>query len=427
VARLLMKRYGQRASRLKSSDALQALLHRLRIAHYDWEKVTAADRLDVVWVLWEGTTPPAEHPHFLRGFLEWVEASQRRLQATRIAASWTAAFDPALKSIHVVAIWLARQVAWLPTPWPRLAEEFDIFSIDKSPVALAESFLASTETQGEFFERLQLPTGGASSGLVLEILAAATTIVAHRLVQEPWLADRLCDLSLEGTEFRPAAIRARAPRRGAAVRSAVAETLLLQWQRQAPPTAVRAQISAFLLCHYGDVRVSSEHWRELRAPTGAIMHRWLTEQTITDYFRLVSRAKTLDPTRLAERQAFWMRHLDGIDDAWLLTSARNAAFFGTNQPAHGTLGGCRPDRSALLLCVSGLTILESSHEENESVWLPGNAHAPSLYRRADQPYWMAALSRSPDFSSAYNQKDNDTWQERLAQFVARQCGAKATA
>ena len=50
----------------KSASALEALLRRLRLARYDWDKVYSADRLDVAWVLWEGTIPPAEHEAFLR-------------------------------------------------------------------------------------------------------------------------------------------------------------------------------------------------------------------------------------------------------------------------------------------------------------------------------------------------------------------------
>ena len=69
-----------------------------------------------------------------------------------------------------------------------------------------------------------------------------------------------------------------------------------------------------------------------------------------------------------------------------------------------------------------MTILESSHEASERVWLPGNKLAPPLYRGADQPYWPAVLAGAADFSSAYSREGNDTWQERLARFIERHCG-----
>lgn len=416
IARLLVERYGESAGPRRSADALQALLRRLRLARYDWDKVSPADRLDVAWVLWEGTTPPAEHETFLRGFVQWIEMPVRRLHAARLAASWTAAFDPDLNGIGVAGDWLARHAACLPDPWPRLAEEFDLFSVERAPVALAETFLASAETAASFFERLRLPARAVTGGLALETLAAAASRVEHRLAQEPRLAARLCDLSLQSTVFRPSAAVGRAMRRAAAIRVALAEALLLPWQRQAPPIAVKARILEFLLCHYGDARVMRRHWTEMRAPAVAIMRRWLTERTVATYFRLVGQTKSADRDHLAEREDFWTSCLAQIEGAWLLVGRHSLSALGPDQPAHGSLIGCRPDQSALLLRVGGMTVLESSHETSERVWLPDNPLAPPLYRRADQPCWPAALGSGVDFCSAYS-KSSETWQERLARFL----------
>ncbi len=423
IARLMMERYGESAGPRKSGNALQALLRRLRLVQYHWDKVAPADRLDVAWVLWEGSTPPAEREEFLRDFLQWVEQPRRRLQAARLAASWAAAFDPALKSIRVAGDWLARQATWLPDPWPKLAGEFDIFSPEDGPAALAEAFLAGEETAASFFQRLRLPARAAAGGLALEALAAATASVESRLARELRLGARLCDLSLQGTLFRPdAAGGPRAKHRGGPIRRALAETLLLSWQREAPPPEVKTRILAFLLRHYGDARVTRERWTEMRAASVAMMCRWLTEETIASYFRLAGQAKSADRERLAERKEFWTSCLGQIDEAWLLGGLRVSAGLGPDQPAHGSLGGCRPDQSALLLRIGGMTILESSHEASERVWLPGNKLAPPLYRGADQPYWPAVLAGAADFSSAYSREGNDTWQERLARFIERHCG-----
>jgi len=422
IARLLVERYGANAEPRQSANSLQALLRRLRLARFEWDKVGPADRLDVAWVLWEGTAPPAEHEAFLHDFLQWVEMSQRRLQAARLAASWAVAFDPDLRSIRVIGDWLMGHAAWLPDPWPRLAHEFEIFSVANGPAGLAESFLAGEETAASFFQRLRLPARAAAGGLALEALAAAASCVEHRLAREPRLAARLCDLSLHGTAFRPDATMGSAPARGRAVRRALAETLLSSWQQQAPPPDVKARIVAYLLRHYGDPRVTREHWAEMRAPALAIMRRWLTERTVAIYFRLAGAAKSAAREQLAGREKFWMSRLEQIDDAWLLAGPRSIPMFGSDQPAHGSLIGCAPDQSALLLRVGGMTVLESSHEASETVWLPGNPLAPPLYRRKNQPYGPAALSNGADFSSAFSHRGNDTWQERLAQFIDRRCG-----
>ncbi|HVA11993.1 MAG TPA: EH signature domain-containing protein [Stellaceae bacterium] len=421
IARRLAERYGDGSGGAsKPADALQALLQRLRAAHYDWDQVVPSDRLDVAWVLWEGATPPAEHEAFLRGFLEWVASSQRRLQALRLAASWTAAFDPTLKSIRIAGEWLACHAAWLPSPWPALAREFEIFSLETGAAALAAAFLASEETSERFFRRLRLPPRAAAGGLAFEMLAAATADTGRRLSNEPRLALRLCDLALHGEVFRPDAAPRRAARRARALRCAIAEALLLPWQRQAPPSAVQAQTLAFLIRHYGDARITGEHWMDMRAPSVAIMRRWLTERSIENYFQLAGRTKSADRARLAECREFWLSRRDQLDGAWLLGSVHSVAKLGPDQPAYGRLSGCRPDQAGLLLRIGGATVLQSSEAASESVWLPGNPLAPPLYRCADQAYWPAALARGADFSPAYCQKGNDTGQERLARFIDRQ-------
>ncbi len=427
IARLLVERYGESAEPRQSATAFQALLRRLRLARYDWDKIAPADRLDVAWVLWEGAAPPAEHEAFLRGFLQWVETSRRRLQAARLAASWTAAFDPDLPSIRVAGAWLARHAAWLPDPWPGLAEEFEIFALDNGQVALAEAFLAGEETAADFVPRLRLPARAAAGGLALAALGAAAANVDHRLAREPRLAARLCEFSLHGTSFRPDAAVGRAKRRAKAIRRALAEALLLSWQRHAPPPAVKAGIVAFLIRHYGDARVRRDHWTDMRAPAEAIMRRWLTEQTVAIYFRLAGQTKSANREQLAEREEFWLSRIEQIDDAWLLGGLRGAALLGPERPARGSLSGCRPDQSGLLLSVGGMTILELSHEASESVWLSGNPLAPPLYRRADQPYFPAALASGADFSSAYSRACDDNWQERLARFIERHGGRKMAA
>jgi hypothetical protein len=411
VARRLVERYGALAASCKPESALQALLRRIRRAGYDWQKLAASDRLDAVWVLWEGTNPPAEHASFLRDFLAWLETPWRRLQASRLAAAWVAAFDPAVPSIRTVGAFLARHAGRLPDPWARHAADFAIFSIEEGPLALAQSFLAGDEAGPAFFDRLRLP---GESGLALATLQAAAAIVEERAADEPRLAARLRALAMRGDTFLPNAARSRFPHRVAAIRSAIAEALLLPWQDETPPTAAKAECFRFLLRHYGDARIEREQWAGLRAPAAAIMLRWLVEQSIASYFRLAA---------ATEREAFWHDRLAAIADAWLVTGPRAAAALGPDPLARGSLIGCRPDRAALILRVGGMTILESSSAPAESVWLPGNALAPPLYRRPEEPYLATALATGADFSSAFRRRDNSSWQERLAEFIERNAAA----
>jgi hypothetical protein len=416
AARRLIELYGNGEGPRQSADALAALLARLRRLRFDWERVDVADRLNVAWVLWEGLHPPAEHEAFLCGFLGWLEAPHRRRQAARLAIVWTAAFDPKLASIRVAGDWLAAHKTWLPDPWPRLACDFDIFSSETAARSLADAFLASDETAAQFFARLRLPIRAVRGGLALEILAAAAANIERRLPREPHLASRLCDLAVQDQTLRPDAAMKRAPERAGALRSLLAEALLSPWELKAPPPDVKAATIAFLLRHYDDPRIASRRWARLRCSAVAVMHRWLTEAAVADYFQLAARVKSADKPQRAERRQFWMDRLAQIDDAWLLTSPSAKAVL-PDQPAHGRLGGCRPDHVALLLRVGDIIVLEASDATSETAWLAGNPFAPRLFRAADEIYWLGALTRSPDYSSAFGHQDGGTWQQRLAAFL----------
>lgn len=417
AARRLVERFGEGQAPRKSASALDALVQRIRAVQCDWEQVDPIDRFDVAWVLWMGAAPVAEHEAFLQNFLTWLEEPQRRFLVARLAIAWGTAFDPVLPSIGVVGAWLAARVTRLPDPWPALSEDFEIFAPAIGPAAFAEAFLASDEAAAPFFARVRLPVPVAKGGLGIEIVAAAAAIVAAHAAQEPRLATRLCDLALH--MLADAAARTVAPRRLRALRRALADALLLPWQGQEPPAAVKDRIIALLLRHHGDPRVASATWRDIDPAATAAMRRWLTARTVETYFSLAGKKKSVDRAMLAERRDFWLALIDDIDDAWLLAGPDDRAALGAETPAYGRLGGCRPDQSALLIRIADATVLEASHQANESIWLSGNTFAPALFRRGDEPYWLSTLARSPDFSSAYGDKSG-SWQERLALFLTRQ-------
>src|SRR5579863_4501510 len=173
VAELVIERHGDGDGPPKSPAELNALLERLRLAGFDWDNIRAADRFDVAWVLWHGADPPGEHAAFLAAFLRWVETPWRRFQAVRLAASWAEAFDPRLKSMRVVADWLAAHATLLLDPWPALAEELEIFSLARAPVSLAKYLLAADAAEPACVARLGLTGRTEAAGLRLEALGAA--------------------------------------------------------------------------------------------------------------------------------------------------------------------------------------------------------------------------------------------------------------
>lgn len=99
--------------------------------------------------------------------------------------------------MRITGEWLAAHTDWLPDPWPRLAQEFDTFSLEAAPRALANAFLVGDETATQFFAGRHLPALAVKGGLAFETLAAAATTVAS--------------LRGAGAASRRAALRSRNP------------------------------------------------------------------------------------------------------------------------------------------------------------------------------------------------------------------------
>lgn len=414
----LIARYGSSEEPRRSAAQLAALLQRLHDAQLEWASVSPSDRLDVAWVLWSGERKPAEQPAFLRGFLDWIDKPWRRVQARRLAIAWAEAAAPELVSTRVVGAFLAARATLLGTPWSGLTAEFDVFSLDHGPARLAAAYLAATDDAESFLRGIALAGKAAAGGLLLETLAEAAARVAPRLAKAPHLAARLADLSLHHGIFRPAALARALPGRAAEVSLAVAEALLLPWRDAAPPPALKAQITDYLLRHCGDARVQEALWAKLRPPCRDIMRRWLTSKSIDSFFRL---AGELAGDR-AEGRKFWTAYGEHVDDAWLLAGSASAARLKETRLGHGRVAGCRPEFCVLLLGVHGLTIARTSSDAAWHAWLPHNNLAPPLYGGRAQPCYPASLSNGADFSPGFGRQDDGLWQDRLHDFIKTHTG-----
>jgi hypothetical protein len=419
VAELLVERHGEGDGPRKSPAELAALLERLRLARFDWDNIRTADRFDIAWVLWDGPDPPAEHEAFLAAYLHWVETPWRRFQIRRIACAWVDGFDPRLTSIRSVGAWLAARAAQLLEPWPRLAEECDIFSVERAPTMLAEMFLAADESEQACFDNLGLGDT-AASGLRLETLGAAAALVRRRLAKRPGLAARLMELSLHQPAFRPGAEQRGS--RARAIRLQLAEALLLPWQQEYPAEDVIEQTLFYLLRECGDPWLPNAIWSDIRPLATGIMRDWCKRKAIASFFRLAGRRKGDNRVQTQLRQDFWTAYIDRIDEAWIVGGSQSFAALGIPEAGYGRLVGCRPEHCALLLKIGGMTVIETNHAHNERLWLADNDLAPPLYHEHRRSYCPSMLTAGADFSSGYSCNDGANWQERLHSFIERHTG-----
>lgn len=419
----LLRRYGAGDAPRKSAAELDALLRRLHKAGCKWDSVSPSDRLSVAWVLWRGPQPPAERGSFLSGFLAWVETPWRRVQARHLASAWAAAFDPKLASVRLVGEWLSARAALLSDPWSRLASAFCLFSVEQGPMRLAQEFLASTESEKSFLDRLRLTGPAAAGGLMLETLGTAASLVEASLERAPRLAARLLDLCVHDGGFRPAAMAKADPARAASVGLRLCEALLLPWRQIEPPEEVRGQILDHLLAHYGDARVADAVWEDLRPPAREIMRGWLKRRTIETFFRMSGETTPGNRSRREAGRKFWTAYGDHVEDAWLLAGPLHfAALKSKAAIGHGRLAGCRAGDSALLLRIRGITIAETSNFDSCQAWLAHSSFAPPLYCDGTKPYWLAALTNGADFSPVYARNGSGSWQDRMHDFIEYHSG-----
>lgn len=423
IAGALLERYGDGDRPLKSPEELDALVARLRSVGFDWERVSHADRADIVWVLWRSDDAPAEHAAFLENFLAWIETPWRRVQARRLASSWAAAFEQGSESIRLVAAWLAAQATRLGDPWMALAENFDIFAFEQGPARIARAFLASNATASAFWPRLRLPPRAAAGGFALAVLGAVAGEIRPKLKSEPALATRLIDFArMVGAFEASAATTDLAADSITAIRARVAEALLLPWREEAPPTLVREAIIGFLLQHYEDPRVKREAWAAVLPAAVKILRNWLNREAIMIFFRLAARANEKQTLDWRAREKFWLAAVEHLDDAWLILGSQSHAMLKTSDGRFGRLVGVGAEHCALLLKLRGITIVQSSAATHERIWLAGNKQTPPRYYGRERSYSAAALTTGADFSSSYAGADGGAGQKRLRDFLARHTG-----
>lgn len=423
VAAELLERYGDSDQPRRSPEELEALSQRLRLTRFDWAAVSPSDRTDIVWVLWQGADPPAEHLAFLRSFLRWIETPWRRVQARRLASSWAATFDRTCDSVAGVGAWLEARAHQLGDPWLRLGDELAVFSPRGGALALARAFLAREETAEAFWRRLSLPPRASVGGLPLAAISSAAALVRPRLLGEPALAARLIDFASASPAFRASnAVANVGPAFVAAPRAQLAETLLLPWRSAAPPEEVKEEIVCFLLRHYGDPRGTGRNWEAIAPEAAKILRCWLNREAIDVFFKLTAKTKKERRAVSPLRARFWRAAADQLDDAWLILGSQGDAMVGRLDRNFGQLVGCGADHCALLVKLRGLIIVIASNSEHERIWLPGNQQAPPRYHGPRRSYSAASLTTGADFSSIYAANDGDLSPRHLCDFVARHTG-----
>ena len=174
-----------------------------------------------------------------------------------------------------------------------------------------------------------------------------------------------------------------------ALRNDFVEGLLLSYQSAPPKKHLKDRIKKVILKHYGDPRISKARWVGVSEEAVGVMKAWMVENTMHDFFNLLSHVAKTDSTadnHWQYRKRFWNAYLKKgvIQEAWVALGPRanqEARSFLSSGSSFATLSGGAQNHSSLIMVIGGVLITEWSHSGKYRLW-ERNLSGPTLYKRA---------------------------------------------
>lgn len=225
------------------------------------------------------------------------------------------------------------------------------------------------------------------------------------------LIDDLLQFIFTGTELEFPTLRVH-----------LANALLSPFQDHSPSAQIQEKLKAFFIKCYGDPRLNKSRWVGVSDESMAVMRQWLVEDTLEDFFKLLSYVAQTDGTadrHWTYRKRFWQAYLRKgyISEAWVALgpNARIAAgeFLGEKSSNYAGLRGVDRRHSSLIMKIGDLVITEWSHSGSYRAWHEFN-EPPMLYR---SEYRRDDLVSSPDIQGRHDGSVTGKWQSTLANTI----------
>jgi len=388
----------------------------------DWNKAA--------WCLWTTTPALAEHSTALDAILSRVARMERIRPYRHLASVYLVDFSPDRPGLLQVSKVLTDCAPKAGHPWSTLNARYGLFAESGAPNRLAQISMRHNEGVAELFAAIGLGYQFAEGGFARAVheagLAHLVGIPINSATERLEIVRRWC-LRPEGSIiFR-------------ALRKHMVGAILVPYGDQVPAKDERDRIINFLVGMFGDPRTSASTWIGMDEYAD-IMKRWLTEQSLRQFFDVVDK---IAPDRAWKyRRAFWQAfHEVGlIRNAWVVfghdgsAAARRAfgkeAQFGTFQ------GGGRKQvqvgHAVLLLDFGQCVIADWSYSGFCNVWPSSDPQKPQLNRtrytsdeiRRPVPSdrTEANLTRHDIFG--HGGSENYVWQRRVAGRIFDLCGVR---
>lgn len=416
---------GEKVDRPKP-DELVEICRRIGAALSHGEPLNRRDLRRAPWCLWAPDMPLAENADWLKKILGLIIASGRERLFKILALAWAHAFAVDRPGIVAVGHFLEERSEMLGPKWANALTRWSIFDVQRGPNAIAETATA----QHKPIEAVLIEAGLAElttcQGFTFEIYKVGLALLERGALKDPEI--RLATLDAWTFDVQ------RKLRHPALVASIV-RAAIEPFGDVMPEKGIRDRYTNFTLSLLGDPRSQASRWVNCRRAQ-EIVRRWLTEQTLRQFFDVVDRIAAEEHWNY--RRAFWHALYAGghIDDAWAVFEYRGQVearrMFG-KELGFGTFStsGAEAGHAVLLLRIGTLTVAEWSHRAPCGIW---DSNADEKGPKLGDPRYSTGELRKPFSGSTsganlskqgvfwHRGSDKYTWQGLISDYLKRRRG-----
>ena len=269
---------------------------------------TVGDWNKIMWGIWSTEPAIAEHDDVLDNVLARVAEMRRKRPYRQLASVYLSEFAPDRPRLDRISYVLSSFAPVAGEPWAGLNARYDVFNGPAPIVQMARSALGRQVSVQTFLQTIGLSNSFATSGFAgfmhgagLSVLRGTPITAAQERLD---IIRRWCVGSDEKLLF---------PAWG----KEMARALTLPFGNMMPAQADRDLISGFLTSRFGDPRINRASWIGMD-DVSAILKRWLTEQSLRQFFDVVDRVAPDGAWKY--RRRFWLAfHNHGlIRNAWVV-------------------------------------------------------------------------------------------------------------
>ncbi len=319
------------------------------------------------WCLWAPERPLADRPGRLEAILRQIEAAARGRLYRILALAWGHAYDSQRVGIAEVGRFLTAHAADLGPGWSAALKRWPLFDPLNGPRALGAASLEVGKAPEEVLGEFGLPSFAACVPYALaahrQAIRGAERLPADRRLNVLRRISQTADGGLRHMALGPDVVTAAIEPFGAVL----------------PDRTTRDEYTRFALALLGDPRSQAFRWVNCQTAQD-IMRRWLTEQTLRQFFDVVDAVAHVDHWRY--RRAFWdaLYQRGLIDEAWVVFETLGTSYarrmFGKDIDFGTIKKGAEAGHAILLLKIGTLTAVVWSHRGRCSIWDENKGELP---------------------------------------------------